>query len=135
MHFLKGHREGRITMCNFKCNECPKKCCGALRITSILEADSETRKEQGKMMSEEAVKVSGCGSPKEPEDIRQNAAILSIGEKVKFIGKWCIAGIILTSAVGLFLFGKITELQRANIEGSIKLEHIERQLQKLDKSK
>lgn len=80
-------------------------------------------------MSGEAVKLSDCGSPKEPEDIRQNAAILNLSEKVKIICKQSITGIILTVAISVFLSGKIIDLQKSNIESKFKIEQLEKQLQ------
>jgi hypothetical protein len=86
-------------------------------------------------MSGEAVKLSGCGSPKEPEEIRQNAAILNLTEKVNIICKLSVTGIVLLTAIGVFLSGKIIDLQKSNIESKFKIEQLEKQLEKPEKLK
>ena len=121
-------------MCDGKCNNCPVKC--GISTLEDMAKDTEKRKEQqGMCMSGEAVKLSGCGSPKEPEEIRQNAAILSLAEKVKIICKLSISGIILTVAISVFLSGKIIDLQKSNIESKYKMEQLSKQLETLEKSR
>jgi hypothetical protein len=97
--------------------------------------EKEQKGKELKAMSEELVKVSGCGSPKEAEEVRQNAAICNLGEKAKFILRCSIGGIILALASGIFLFGKILELQQHSFESKLRMERVERQLQELEKRK
>lgn len=62
-------------------------------------------------MSENIVKVSGCGAPSEPEQIRSNAAIItvqreneSIREQIKTIGQASPFNISVKSTACLALF-------------------------------
>ena len=121
-------------MCDGKCNNCPIKC-GISTLEEMAKDTGKRKEQQGMCMSGEAVKLSGCGSPKEPEEIRQNAAILSLTEKVKIICKLSISGIILALAVGVYLSGKIIDLQKSNIESKYRMEQITKQLEILEKSK
>ena len=116
-------------MCSGQCEKCPMKC-GALTLEKLANNTKQGKEQSGMCMSGEAVKLSGCGSPKEPEEIRQNAAILNLTEKVKIICKLSITGIILTVAVSVFLSGKIIDLQKSNIESKFKIEQLEKQLLK-----
>ena len=120
-------------MCDGKCKECPVQCASK-NIISALETERQNGKEL-QAMSEELVKVSGCGSPKEAEEIRQNAAICNLGEKTRFIFRCSIGGIILALATGIFLFGKILELQQQSFESKLRMERVEKQLQELEKRK
>ena len=82
--------------CDGNCAKCPVQC-GASKIlekinTSKLEEVKPDKPQNGKeqeTMSEAIVKAAGCGAPKEPEEIRQNAAILQQAkaiEELKNIG-------------------------------------------------
>lgn len=80
--------------CDGNCAKCPVQC-GASKIlekinTSKPEEVKPDKPQNGKeqeTMSEEIVKAAGCGAPKDPEEIRQNAAILHLAEKVEGLGK------------------------------------------------
>jgi hypothetical protein len=77
-------------MCDGNCAKCKVQCGGLCnKIFEKITADSTTHpqleKEQ-KEMSEEVVKVSGCGAPKEAEEVRQNAAILHLQGKIDALG-------------------------------------------------
>lgn len=75
-------------MCDGNCAKCPVQC-GASKILDKLKSKPESdpdKPQNGKkqeIMSEEVVKVAGCGAPKEPEEIRQNAAILQQAKAIE----------------------------------------------------
>ena len=81
--------------CDGNCAKCPVQC-GASKILEKINSNPEEVKpdkpqieKEQKTMSEEIVKAAGCGAPKEPEEIRQNAAILQqakVIEELKNIG-------------------------------------------------
>lgn len=58
------------------------------------------------------VKVSGCGSPKEVEEVRQNAAIVNLCEKTKILFIWSTAGVILSAVVSWHICTRLNELQK-----------------------
>ena len=98
-------------MCNGDCSKCSLQC-GSAKIFKVLEENKTTNEKEQRAMSEEMVKVSGCGSPKEVEEVRQNAAIVNLCEKTKILFIWSTAGIILTAVVGWHLCTKLNELQQ-----------------------
>ena len=72
-------------MCDGNCAKCPVQC-GA---SKIIQKIQEPKEKEQQVMSEEIVKVAGCGAPKEPEEIRQNAAIIQHSkamEELKALG-------------------------------------------------
>jgi hypothetical protein len=78
-------------MCDGNCAKCKVQCGGLCnKIFEKITADSATHPQQEKEqkeMSEEVVKVSGCGAPKEAEEIRQNAAIVHLQAQMDNLGK------------------------------------------------
>lgn len=67
--------------CNGNCGNC-KSPCSAINFMAKLTANEEN-KECEKNMSEDFVKVAGCGAPTEPDHIRANAAILALRKENK----------------------------------------------------
>ena len=67
--------------CNGNCGNC-KSPCSAINFMAKLTANEEN-KECESIMSEELVKVAGCGAPTEPDHIRANAAILALRKENK----------------------------------------------------
>ena len=97
-------------MCDGDCAKCPFQC-GSAKIFKVLE-DNITTKEKEQTMAEEMVKVSGCGSPKEVEEVRQNAAIVNLCEKTKILFIWSTAAVVLTAVVGWHICTRLNELQK-----------------------
>lgn len=148
--------------CDGNCAKCPIQC-GAAKILEKIKTDPEkeaeklqTKKEQEKMSNtKNIVKAAGCGAPSDPEEIRQNAAILSIAkdlEEIKNFGgstplstgikstlhqAQCMAviGILGAMAAAFMSWTALRDLQRMCADNAALREEIRRVEEKADSAK
>jgi hypothetical protein len=148
--------------CDGNCAKCPVQC-GAAKILEKIKADPEketeklqTKKEQEKMSNtKNMVKAAGCGAPSDPEDIRQNAAIIAISQELEGMRNFggstplstgiksslhqaqCMAviGILGAMAAAFMSWTALRDLQRMCADNAALREEIRRVEEKADAAK
>ena len=128
--------------CDGNCAKCPIQC-GASKILEKINTSTpeevkpdkpQIEKEQ-KTMSEEIVKAAGCGAPKEPEEIRQNAAM----EKSRNCFLLALGGVIFAAAIAIYFNGKVSDLKEdflrqvltMKAESDVRIKHLEKQIDEI----
>lgn len=131
--------------CDGNCAKCPVQC-GASKILEKINSNPEEVKpdkpqieKEQKTMSEEIVKAAGCGAPKDPEEIRQNAAILEVTEKSRNCFLLALGGVIFAAAIAIYFNGKVSDLKEdflrevltMKAESDVRIKHLEKQIDEI----
>ena len=144
--------------CDGNCEKCPLQC-GASKLMDTINSEAETqvknRKELENMNSKNIVKTAGCGAPTDPEDIRQNAAIIAMAqelEELKNFGgstplttgiksslhqaQWmAVIGILVALAASFRSWPALRDLQRMCADNAALRQDIRRVEEKADTAK
>lgn len=149
--------------CDGNCAKCPVQC-GASKILEKINSKPEEvkpdkpqiEKEQEKMSNtKNMVKAAGCGAPSDPEDIRQNAAIIAIVQELESMKNFggstplstgiksslhlaqCMAviGILGAMAAAFMSWTALRDLQRMCADNAALREEIRRVEEKADAAK
>lgn len=149
--------------CDGNCAKCPVQC-GASKILGKINSNPEEvkpdkpqiEKEQEKMSNtKNMVKAAGCGAPSDPEDIRQNAAIIAIAQELESMKNFggstplstgiksslhlaqCMAviGILGAMAAAFMSWTALRDLQRMCADNAALREEIRRVEEKADAAK